>query len=159
MLGALLDRPFDGGAKGSRTKHLAALKRRERPGVQCNMKLIRHTPTGAACLLAFGVYLAQIAQPAHASDFTAFAEDEDACRRVGAAAIKDASGPAAAGRYDFAHRQCMVAHGTMRQMEAYRNAAPDSAYPAGNPHSFEYPDAFYSIPYATPGYGYDGFSR
>ena len=32
------------------------------------------------------------------------------------------------------------------------------AYRDSNPHTFEYPDAFFSVPYATPGYGYDGFS-
>ena len=52
----------------------------------------------------------------------------------------------------------MVAHGRIRQMGAYPGEPPNPAYVAGNPHSFEYPDAFYSVPYATPGYGYDGFS-
>jgi len=51
----------------------------------------------------------------------------------------------------------MAAHDRTRMMEAYRIAAPPGT-PAGNPHSFEYPDAFYSIPCATPGHGYDGFS-
>ena len=51
----------------------------------------------------------------------------------------------------------MVAHGRMRQMGAWQDGPPGPAS-SGNPHGFEYPDAFYSIPYATPGYGYDGFS-
>jgi len=127
-------------------------KRPALPRVGPLMSFTRTMLPVAACLLA-------LTSQAHASDFTAFAEDEDACRQAGTAAIKDASGPEAAQRYDFAHFQCMVAHFRMRQMEAYRNAAPDGAYQAGNPNSFGYPDAFYSIPYATPGYGYDGFSR
>jgi hypothetical protein len=107
----------------------------------------------AASLLAIDVSAVRLA---HAGDFAAFGEDEDVCRRVGAEAIKGASGPAAAQRYDYAHWQCMVAHGRMRQMGAYPYGPPPGT---GNPHSFDYPDAFYSIPYATPGYGYDGFSR
>jgi hypothetical protein len=112
----------------------------------------------AAASLAASVAAAlTLAPPAHASNFTAFAEDEDICRQAGAAAINGASGPTAAQRYDFAHGTCMATHLRRRMMQAYRNAAPPPA-PFGNPHSFEYPDAFYSIPYATPGYGYDGFS-
>ena len=108
-----------------------------------------------ALLLAAGLACAsalQLARPAMASGFTTFAADEDVCRRVGAAAINGATGPSAAQRYDVAHARCMIAHSRMRQMRA------DEGPPIGNPHSFEYPDAFYSIPYATPGYGYDGFS-
>jgi hypothetical protein len=111
----------------------------------------------AACLLGSGAAVADLARPAHASDFTAFAEDEDLCRQAGTAAINGATGRMAAQRYDVAHGRCMATHGRMRMMDAYRNAVPP-AYPIGNPHSFDYPDAFYSIPYATPGYGYDGFS-
>jgi hypothetical protein len=93
--------------------------------------------------------------PAYGSNFTAFAEDEDVCRQAGAVAIKGATGPTAAQRYDAAHGQCMAVHGRMRMMDTYRNAAPP-AY--ADPRSLGYPDAFTSIPYATPGYGYDGFS-
>jgi hypothetical protein len=110
----------------------------------------------AACLLAAAA-AANLARPAHASDFTAFAEDEDVCRQAGTAAIKGADGPTAAQHYDVAYGKCMTAHGRLRMMEAYRKAT-QPPYPTGNPHSFDYPDAFYSIPYATPGYGYDGFS-
>lgn len=108
----------------------------------------------AACLLAAAAAL-PIGQTARASGFTAFAEDEDACRRIGAQAIGAAAGPEAAHRYDAAYGRCMQAHIRQRQMGAY---AGFPLAPRGNPHGFEYPDAFYSIPYATPGYGYDGFS-
>jgi hypothetical protein len=100
--------------------------------------------------------LALTATNATASPFTSFAEDENTCRQAASAAIHNAAGPQAAQRYDIAHYRCMVAHGRMRQIDAARNAAPDPQ-PA-NPHSFDFPDAYYSVPYATPGYGYDGFS-
>ena len=109
-------------------------------------------------LLGIAVCAAKMSGSAQGSDFTAFADDEDVCRRAGAAAIGGGSGPAAAQRYDAAYGRCMVAHGRMRQMGAYAAGPAGPAYPKGNPHSFEYPDAFYSVPYATPGYGYDGFS-
>ena len=112
----------------------------------------------AACLMGSSAAVLKLASPAYGSDFTEFAEDEDVCRQAGTAAIKEATGATAAQRYDFAHGRCMAAHGRMRMMDAYRNAAPPDAYPSGNPDSFDYPDAFYSIPYGTPGYGYDGFS-
>ncbi len=113
----------------------------------------------AASLTGLGVAAIDTARYAHASGFTAFAEDEDVCRKAGAAAIGGAAGPTAAQRYDFAYRRCMAVHGRMRLMGAYGQGGPGpGGYPVGNPHSFEYPDAFYSIPYATPGYGYDGFS-
>ena len=92
---------------------------------------------------------------AFASDFTAFAEDENVCRSAGAKAIDGASGPSAAHRYDLVYGRCMVAHGRRRQVDSMQQ---DGGYAAGGPGSFAYPDAFYSIPYATPGYGYDGFS-
>jgi hypothetical protein len=123
------------------------------------MVFARKTLLVTLCLLGMAISVARIARPAYASDFTAFADDEDACRKVGTAAIGAASGPAAARLYDVAHYRCMVTHVRMRQMEAYRQATPPTDDPSrGNPHSFDYPDAFYSIPYATPGYGYDGFS-
>jgi len=103
----------------------------------------------AACLLAITT------QTARAQNFTAFGEDENICRQAGADAIKGASGPAAAQRYDIAHARCMATQFRMRQMNAYRNATPPN-YPVPNGTGF--PDAFYHIPYATPGYGYDGFS-
>ncbi len=107
----------------------------------------------AACLLG----ATKLAAPAYGGDFATYAEDEDTCRHAGAAAIQGATGPSAAQRYDIAHGRCMVAHGRMRQMgDARDDGPPGPAYP--NVHSSEYPDAFYSIPYATPGYGYDGFS-
>jgi hypothetical protein len=96
--------------------------------------------------------------------FAAFGEDEDACRQVGAAAIKAAqdtgaprSDTLAARSYDQAYQRCMFEHGRARQM-AQMEGARGAEGPPGNVHSFEYPDAFYHIPYATPGYGYDGFS-
>ncbi len=99
-------------------------------------------------------------RPAHASGFTDFAADEDTCRRAGTAAIQGGSGPAAAARYDYTYRRCMAFHGNKRQMDAYAGGppGPGPAYRDSNPHTFEYPDAFFSVPYATPGYGYDGFS-
>ena len=112
----------------------------------------------AACHLAIAVFAGHLVRPAFGGGFTTFAEDENVCRSAGAAAIKGAAGPSAAQRYDYAHARCMIAHGRMRQMDAFRNGGPGGPYGAGNPHSFEYPDAFYSIPYATPGYGYNGFS-
>jgi len=113
----------------------------------------------ACCLVGAGVFKPNLVRLAHASPFTAFADDEDVCRRVGAAAIKDASGPSAAQRYDAARGQCMMAHLRTRQMRAYAQDAPPvpQARPGPSDNS-QYPDAFYSIPYATPGYGYDGFS-
>jgi hypothetical protein len=116
----------------------------------------RITLLTAASLLALGFSATKLAHRAHASDFSAFGEDEDTCRRVATAAINGASGPTAAQRYDYAHWQCMVAHARKRQMGGYPYGPPPDL---GNPHSFDYPDAFYSVPYATPGYGYDGFSR
>ena len=134
-----------------------------KPGrVSCvgnNMSHSRKTFLLGAFLVGFGAAVAKLSSPAHGSDFTAFAEDEDVCRQAGTKAIQGASGPEAAQRYDVAHGQCMVAHGRMRMIDAYRNATLREAYPFGNPDSFDYPDAFYGIPYATPGYGYDGFSR
>jgi hypothetical protein len=113
----------------------------------------------ATCLLGPGISGARLVQPADASPFTTFAEDEDACRQAGSAAIRGASGPSAAQRYDFAYRNCMADHGRRRLRGAYAEGAPAFAgYAAGNLRSGEFPDAFYSIPYATPGYGYDGFS-
>ncbi len=107
----------------------------------------------ATCLLGALTF----APAAYGGGFAAYAEDEDVCRRAGAAAIQGATGPAAAQRYDVAHGRCMMAHGRLRQMGgAVDDGPPGPAYP--NVHSSEYPDAFYSIPYATPGYGYDGFS-
>jgi hypothetical protein len=108
----------------------------------------------AACLLTTGLL-----RPARAQGFAAFGEDEDICRRVGSAAIKDATGPAAAHRYDVAHGQCMAEHARARWMNAFpQGGPPGPGYRGGGPDNFHYPDAFYSIPYATPGYGYDGFS-
>lgn len=133
-----------------------SMKRQAPRRVQFDMALIRAKRIVAAALLGIGLFATKIAQPAYGSDFSAFGEDEDACRRVATAAINGASGPTAAQRYDYAHWQCMVAHARMRQMGAYPYGPPPDA---GNPHSFDYPDAFYSVPYATPGYGYDGFSR
>jgi hypothetical protein len=102
------------------------------------------------CLLGAG---------ASATDFTAFGEDEDICRHVGEAAIQGATGATAAQRYDIAHGDCLAAHARMRWMNAYRDGPPPPPfYPRGNPDNFHYPDAYTSIPYATPGYGYDGFS-
>ncbi len=120
--------------------------------VQPGMNPIRNIILTTAGLLSAGI-LVPLA-PAHATDFSAFGEDEDICRRAGAEAIKGATGPTAAQRYDAAHAQCMAIHFRMRLMGAY----PAPGYPSGNPDNFEYPDAFYGIPYATPGYGYDGFS-
>ncbi len=121
------------------------------------MSIARTLLLSAACLLGTGVSAARFSRPAYAGDFATYAEDEDVCRRAGAAAIQGASGPAAAQRYDIAHGRCMMAHGRMRQMgDGLDGGPPGPAYP--NVHGFGYPDAFYSIPYATPGYGYDGFS-
>jgi hypothetical protein len=93
--------------------------------------------------------------------FTAFGEDEEACRHAGEAAINaGASDANAAHQYDYAYQRCMFDHGQARQRAYWTNNTQDNGpYPRENLHSFEYPDAFYSIPYATPGYGYDGFSR
>ncbi len=130
-------------------------------GVWCvdnSMRLTGKILLLAACLVGCVAGVAKLARPAYGSDFTAFAEDEDVCRQAGAAAIKGATGPLAAQRYDVAYGRCMAAQGRMRMMDAYRNAAPPAApYPVG-PDNSDYPDAFYGIPYATPGYGYDGFS-
>jgi hypothetical protein len=95
--------------------------------------------------------------------FATFGEDEDACRHVGAAAIKAASygeihsDALTARSYDQAYQRCMFEHGRARQI-AQMPGARNTDGPPGNVHSFEYPDAFYHIPYATPGYGYDGYS-
>ncbi len=142
----------------SMQQNAASVKRAGRGGVQCGMSNCRKILLAAACLLGAGVSATRLCAPAYAGDFATYAEDEDACRHAGAAAIQGASGPAAAQRYDIAHGRCMVAHGRMRQMGDARDDAPPGgpAYP--NVHSFGYPDAFYSVPYATPGYGYDGFS-
>jgi hypothetical protein len=129
------------------------MKRRSLHRVQYAMAPTRTTLLLAVSLLATGL---SVIHPAYGADFSAFGEDEDVCRHVATAAINGASGPTAAQRYDYAHWQCMAAHARMRQMGAYPYGPPPGA---GNPHSFDYPDAFYSIPYATPGYGYDGFSR
>ena len=131
------------------------VKRRGLRRVEWTMSDKRKTILLVAGLLCAGACTLQLARPALASEFTTFAADEDVCRRVGAAAIQGATGPSAVQRYDYAHAKCMMAHSRMRQFGA-DNGPP--GYSAGNPHSFEYPDAFYSIPYATPGYGYDGFS-
>ena len=123
------------------------------------MVTVRNILLATLCILGVGVSAAHFTLRAYGSDFTAFAEDENVCRRVGTAAIKGGAGPAAAQRYDFAYRRCMVSHGRMRQMGAYQESGPPGpGYAGGNVHGFEYPDAFYSVPYATPGYGYDGFS-
>jgi len=124
--------------------------------VEGGMQTGRNIMIVVACVLGAGITAAYLARSAYGSEFTAFAEDENVCRKVGAGAIGGVSGPIAAQHYDLAYRRCMAAHGRMRQMRAFRDAGP-SGGPIGNPHSFEYPDAFYSIPYATPGYGYDGF--
>ncbi len=106
------------------------------------------------CVL--GCLASTLLTPAFGSGgFTAFAEDEDVCRQVGAAAIQGASGPTAAHRYDGAYRGCMFAHGRDRQMRDYADQA-EYGIP-GKPNG-DFPDAYYSVPYATPGYGYDGFS-
>ncbi len=118
------------------------------------MSATRRTLLALATVLA----AAHLARPAQASGFADFAADEDTCRRAGTAAINGGSGPSAAQRYDFTYRRCMASHGMQRQMGAYADGPPGPlGYHNGNPHSFEYPDAFYSVPYATPGYGYDGF--
>jgi hypothetical protein len=109
----------------------------------------------AARLLAAAILASNYAPAAHAQNFTAFGEDENICRQAGATAINGASGPEAARRYDIAHARCMAAQFRKRQIDAYRNATPP-AYPT--PYSVGAPDAFTHIPYATPGYGYDGFS-
>ena len=109
----------------------------------------------AACVLT----AAQIERPAYGSDFTSFAEDENVCRQAGAEAIKGAAGPEAAHRYDMAHWRCMAAHGQARQMRAYQDDGPPRPGDfTGRPDNSDFPDAYYSVPYATPGYGYDGFS-
>ena len=118
------------------------------------MSLLHKPFLAVVGLLSAGLTVMPVVRSAHASDFTAFAADEDVCRRAGAEAIGTASGPSAASRYDMAYRRCMAMQGRRRQMGAYA----DGAGPVGNPHGFEFPAAFYSIPYATPGYGYDGFS-
>jgi hypothetical protein len=101
-----------------------------------------------------------MAAPGPGGNFAAFGEDENACREAGAAALSAPSAPesdaaANAHRYDYAYQRCMFMHGQARQMRAM---TADDPGPRGNVHSFEYPDAFYAIPYDTPGYGYDGFS-
>jgi hypothetical protein len=94
-------------------------------------------------------------RPAKAGGFTAFAEDEDACRHAGAAAINGVTGPTAAQRYDSTYQRCMFFHIRQRQIGAYADHAPPSPY---NVDRSQFPDAYYSVPYAAPGYGYDGFS-
>jgi len=101
-----------------------------------------------------------MAAPGIGGSFAAFGEDENACRKAGEAALSapaspDADAAANAHRYDYAYQRCMFMHGQARQMRAI---SADDPGPGGNLHSFEYPDAFYSIPYDTPGYGYDGCS-
>ncbi len=118
------------------------------------MTCIRRTVLIAACLVG-GAYATRAVAPAYGSDFTNFADDEDACRKVGADAIKGASGPEAAHRYDVAHWRCMAAHGQQRQMDRAEQPPP---WFSGRPDNSDFPDAYYAIPYATPGYGYDGFS-
>ena len=119
--------------------------------------MLTHPRIPRAVLLAGLILCGLLAHSARGSGFSDFAADEDDCRGVGTAAIQGGSGPTAAQRYDYAYRRCMAVHGRMRRIGAAQ-ADPQAGGPAGNPHSFEYPDAFYSIPYATPGYGYDGFS-
>ena len=122
------------------------------------MPTLRTTLLAAACLLGAGVTATPLVAPAYGQDFARYGQDEDTCSKVGAAAIRSASGPAAAQRYDMAHGRCMAAHGRMRQFGGGPDGSPPGTPYAPNVHSFEYPDAFYSVPYATPGYGYDGFS-
>ena len=96
-----------------------------------------------------------------APTFAQFGEDENVCRQSGAAAVRvtpDSDEAAAAHRYDYAYQRCMFEHGRRRQMDHMAGNDPADDPTHANVHSFEYPDAFYSIPYATPGYGYDGFS-
>ena len=124
-------------------------------------------PIKPALILAAAALLAGCAlppppmsPPGAGGNFAAFGEDENMCRKAGEAAIAPASAPdtdeaASAHRYDYAYQRCMFLHGQARQLRAM---TADDPGPAGNVHSFEYPDAFYSIPYDTPGYGYDGFS-
>ena len=117
------------------------------------------TLLGLTWLVALAAPTTYFARPAYGSDFSAFSDDEGVCSRLGGAAIKGAAGGLAAQRYDAAYRRCMATRMQTRQMQAYRQGgAYGGAYPGGNPHGFEYPDAFYSVPYATPGYGYDGFA-
>jgi hypothetical protein len=129
------------------------------------MPTIRITILTAACLLAGCVAPGPppLAPPGAGGNFAAFGQDEDACRQAGAAAIQAAPADTTdtpARRYDFAYRQCMVMHGQMRQMGSFSGtvAAGAPPYRRDNPHGFEFPDAFFSVPYGTPGYGYDGFS-
>jgi hypothetical protein len=101
---------------------------------------------------------APMAPPGAGGNFAAFGEDENECRKAGEAAIVAPAGSdadAAAHAHRYAYQRCMFMHGQARQMRAM---TADDPGPAGNVHSFEYPDAFYSVPYDTPGYGYDGFS-
>jgi hypothetical protein len=100
------------------------------------------------------------AMPGPGGNFAAFGEDEDICRKAGGAAIQpDAgSGESAARQYDAAYQRCMFEHGQDRQMRAFYGDPANSPQPRTNLHGLGYPDAFYSVPYGTPGYGYDGFS-
>ncbi len=98
-----------------------------------------------------------------APSFAQFGEDENFCRQVGAAAAQVAPGTqadeaAAAHRYDDSYQRCMFEHGRSRMMAHMAGRDPSDDPTHANVHSFEYPDAFYSVPYGTPGYGYDGFS-
>ncbi len=102
-----------------------------------------------------------IAMAGGAPSFAQFGEDENVCRQAGAAAVRatpDQDEAGAANRYDYAYQRCMFAHGRMRLMDHMAGNDPADDPSHANVHSFEYPDAFYSVPYATPGYGYDGFS-
>ncbi len=106
--------------------------------------------------------------PGFGGNFADFGQDENTCRKVGAAAIQAADQQAspdkaaanASYRYDTAYRNCMVGKGQARRMGSLDgDGQADPPYRRSNPHSFDFPDAYYSIPYATPGYGYDGFSE
>ncbi len=113
---------------------------------------------GTALLAGCALPPPPLAPPGLGGSFAFFGEDEDICRKEGQAALAasaNADAPTNARRYDYAYQRCMFLHGQARQMRAL---AADAPGPVGNVHSFEYPDAFYSVPYGTPGYGYDGFS-
>ncbi len=108
-----------------------------------------------ATLLTATFLIAAIALPAHASGFTDFADDENACRHAGTAAIAGATGATAAHRYDAAYQRCMFNHVRARH---FAGAADRPPFAPPLPPDGHFPDAYYSVPYATPGYGYDGFS-
>ena len=109
-----------------------------------------------------------IGPPGAGGNFAAFGQDENTCRTAGTAAINAPPPPAQAGaqpvtpaqKYDYAYQTCMISQILARQRGAYANNAPQGPAPYPRPYrpNAEFPDAFYSIPYATPGYGYDGFS-